>query len=155
MKTKNFVLVSFLTLTLLSAVACENIPKDNDETKTEIKVEQTEHEEESNLELNDGKRWEANPETTQGVDNMIQLVKSFTDKEDTVAYKTLTDSLESEFTAIFQKCTMKGEAHNQLHNFLFPMKSIFKRLSSGELKESKLAFDELEEYLKNYTNYFE
>ena len=152
MKTKNLVITLAI---ILSTVACQIATKDKLEVTSETEVDNTAHEDESGLELNDGQRWKANPETTQGVNNMIQLVNSFTATEDTVAYNTLTDSLESEFTFIFQKCTMKGEAHDQLHNFLFPMKSMFKRLSSGELKQSELAFDELEEHLKKYQNYFE
>ncbi|MFT6165925.1 MAG: hypothetical protein ACJAV5_000782 [Vicingaceae bacterium] len=148
MKTKNLMLISFLII--FSTVACETSTKDKKETK----VEQPAHEEESSLQLNDGERWEANAETTQGVNNMIQLVQSFTAEEDIVAYQTLSDNLESAFTTIFQKCTMKGDAHNQLHNFLFPMKSLFKKLSSVELDESKVAFDELDLHLAQYQNFF-
>lgn len=34
-----------------------------------------------------------------------------------VEVEKLYDSLQVEFKTIFAKCTMKGESHNQLHNF--------------------------------------
>ena len=69
--------------------------------------------------------------------------------------KTLKDSLKSDFSMIFQKCTMKGEAHNQLHNYLKPMIGFFEGLESEDLVICKTSFIELEQYLNLYGNYFE
>jgi hypothetical protein len=60
----------------------------------------------------------------------------------------LKDSLQVEFKTIFQKCTMKGEAHDQLHNFLIPVKKELDQLSVENI-------DELTKYLKTYSNYFQ
>lgn len=82
--------------------------------KEKIKVAETAHKNENKVVLNDGARWAANAETTKGVNNMIKITDLFTTTENEEAFKTLTDSLEAEFAMIFKKCTMKGEAHNQL-----------------------------------------
>jgi hypothetical protein len=128
----------------------------NKESKKELKSEKEPIEHSgSTLSLNNGKLWTANIETTDGVDNMIALMNSFTEKESAASYARLTENLTSEFTTIFQKCTMKGESHNQLHNFLIPIKDIFPELSSNNLDISKEAFAKLNSHLGIYKNYFE
>ena len=112
MTTKHQILIAFSLI--LSITACENAVKEKEEIKTEIKVEETAHKDENKVQLNDGVRWAANAETTEGVNNMIKITDLFTTTENEEAFKTLTDSLEAEFAMIFKKCTMKGEAHNQL-----------------------------------------
>ena len=71
----------------------------------------------SDVTLNNGIKWEANPETSTGVDNMIQLMNSFTQTDNNNSFIELESNLSNEFNLIFKNCTMKGEAHNQLHNY--------------------------------------
>jgi len=80
---------------------------------------------------------------------------SFSEKENVTAYASLKKELEAEFSNIFQKCTMKGEAHNQLHNYLKPMISIFEGLESSNLETCKASFKMMEDHLAGYANYFE
>ncbi len=105
--------------------------------------------------LDNGSKWTANPETTIGINNMIGLMDAFKAKEDTEAYKSLASSLGDEFQLIFKNCTMEGEAHNQLHNFLLPMKDLFDGFKSKELSVQKETFDKLKAYLMSYPEYFQ
>jgi hypothetical protein len=50
---------------------------------------------------------------------------------------------------------MKGESHNQLHNYLLPMKVQYDILSSHDLSASKEAYQDLTKHLTVYKNYFE
>ncbi len=137
--------------------SCSN-PNDNKQTplKSEDLVqENTNHQAENKLVLDNGKRWKANKETTEGVDRMIELLASFSDENGIESYAKLTHSLETEFTTIFQKCTMKGEAHHQLHNFLIPINQLFKTLASKELKECEESLQQLSKHLEEYDKYFE
>lgn len=143
---KNYRRFLILPFVLLLLIACNN---------TETKPHEHAAQSDMQLELDGDKRWIANSETTEGVNNMIQLMNSFQVSEDPNSYKTLASNLETEFKIIFQKCTMKGAAHDQLHNFLFPMKAYFKNLSTGELNESKAAYDGLKKHLSEYESYFE
>ena len=86
---------------------------------------------------------------------MQLLLNNFSDKESAEAYSNLEQNLKVEFTNIFSKCTMTGESHNQLHNFLKPMLKYFEGLSSGDLKVCKKNYNALNEHLKEYSNYFE
>jgi hypothetical protein len=132
----------------VSLLSCKQISED---TKEHIEEKETK----GLVELNNGKLWKANPETTLGINKMISRMQYFSEKENLLTYKSLKDSLESDFTEIFQKCTMKGEAHNQLHNYLKPMIDQFDGLDSQELEICKNNFTNLNMHLKNYRNYFE
>ena len=128
--------------------SCSGPSSDSKEKSQPIVVE-------VNVELNNGERWVANPETTEGIKNMIDHMAAFSSSQKTDSFKTLSDSLNAEFMTIFSKCTMKGEAHEQLHNYLFPMRAKFKALASDDLDICRSQFDELELYLATYDDYFE
>lgn len=157
MNIKPFLLFTLLTL----FVSC----KQNTEKETLPEVvpqeesikEPTEESHESIdgvVSLNDGEIWLANPETTTGIENMKKRMDSFTEKENLEAYVTLKEGLEADFTELFQKCTMKGEAHNQLHNYLFPFIDLFDGLESADLETCKKSFIDLNIRLGEYFDYF-
>lgn len=155
----------FITLFALISlgVSCKNqeekTQKSTVETKEIIKENKTEesHQEsdENKIVLNNGKRWIANPETTDGIKKMVLIIKSFPKESNTEEYITLNKELETEFTTIFQKCTMKGESHEQLHNFLKPMIVLFDNLKSTDKEVRIESVDHLKKHLSTYQNYFE
>lgn len=69
--------------------------------------------------LNNGQRWKANPETTTGIAHMVDILGAYDPSGGDP--KALKDTLETEFGLIFERCTMSGEAHVQLHNYLLPI----------------------------------
>jgi hypothetical protein len=111
-------------------------------------------ENENLLVLDEGMPWQANIETTEGVDNIISFVNSFEKSENIEHYHELQDTLQTEFQLIFKRCTMKGEAHNQLHHFLIPIKESFEGLKSEDLTVAQEAYGELKEHLKLYHQFF-
>ena len=117
--------------------------------------DQAESNDDIGVSLDDGKLWVANPETTSGINNMIKIMKGFSDRESVVAYAELNKNLQNEFGLIFERCTMTGESHNQLHNYLLPMKDLFAGLISTDLKSCKTNYDNLANHLNEYSNYFE
>ncbi len=145
-------------ITLILLVSC----KQNTEEKIVPEItEQEETTEESHesidgtVTLNNGKLWQANPETTSGINNMKKRMQAFTDNDKVAAYATLKEGLEADFTELFEKCTMKGEAHNQLHNYLFPFIDLFDGLASSDIETCKKSFKELKAHLEGYSRYFE
>ena len=126
------------------------------QTKEKKSQPQTEMEDSksSGVQLNNGNRWIANPETTTGIETMVSMMSSFEKKDTIDAYKELSEQLNLEFSTIFRKCTMTGEAHNQLHNFLLPIKDLLGSLDSPDLKECQGIYNKLNNDLKNYTTYF-
>jgi len=141
---------TILKLTLVLAIAFTSSCKKDAKQKTD----ELHLSEQNGIELNDGKRWLANSETTEGIKNMVRIMNTFNEKEDIKAYATLTKSLKTEFSMVFEKCTMKGEAHNQLHNFLIPINDLFEPLGSSNLKKCQDSYDKLNRHLKVYPTYF-
>lgn len=99
------------------------------------------------VQWDNGSKWTANIETTQGIQNMTQLIdNSFANPT-----ANLKESLLTEFTAILNKCTMKGESHEQLHNYLLPLKSDIENLTDPPAREE---LKSIQLYLATYYNYF-
>lgn len=141
-------------IAFLLVVSCNQ--KSEKKTVLEI-VETTEETHESideEVSLNNGELWQANPETTEGIKKMKVRMNSFNDFENMEAYSLLKKGLEEDFTELFQKCTMKGEAHHQLHNYLFPFIDLFDGLESSDLTICKSSFKDLNLHLDTYSNYF-
>ncbi|MGV9013516.1 MAG: hypothetical protein ACOH13_13055 [Flavobacteriales bacterium] len=99
--------------------------------------------------LNNGQPWTANTETTHGVNAMLALVKSYDPASGDGA--VLKKELTAEFNEIFAKCTMTGEAHEQLHNYLTPVHGMLDKLS---VKPTAADLSELSTYLGTYGKYF-
>ncbi|WP_372769322.1 hypothetical protein [Lutibacter sp.] len=141
-----------ITVTTLIFISCKENKKQ--QTIEPVQTEEETHESEGVLVLNNGNLWMANAETTEGIQNMSQLVTNFTNTENMEAFPELKSKLEAEFGAIISKCTMTGEAHNQLHNYLLPMKPLFKDLASEDLATRKFGLEKLTKHLSEYSAYF-
>jgi len=120
------------------------------ETVEKTKVEQEDDFKFSRVSLNEGQLWEANAETTQGIKNMQQLIADYSTENGNT--EELITNLQAEFAMIFKKCTMTGEAHEQLHNYLIPLKFKIENFSEGKIDQNS---DDTEKYLKDYFNYFQ
>jgi len=151
---KNILTISMVTLFAASTVSW--IPTTQNLVSENSFVKQNEQEE--NLKLNNGKRWKANAETTTGVNNMIKKMEGFSSSKNVKTlenYNDLAKELRLEMNGIFDKCTMKGESHNNLHAFLVPIFGYLKELESEELKSCKNGYASLDLQLEKYSKYFE
>jgi hypothetical protein len=100
--------------------------------------------------LDSGKRWKANPETSQGIRSMLMLVERY--PQSGLTKLQLKDTLEAEFQMIFEKCTMTGEGHNQLHNYLIPLHKMLGGMSD---KTTDAEIMTMHAHLQTYGEYFE
>jgi len=66
----------------------------------------------------------------------------------------LNKNLIEEFNEIFKLCTMTGEAHNQLHNYLHPLKGLIDEVGSSDIETCRNSFDKLQKHLNEYSVYF-
>jgi len=124
-------------------------------TKTEEATTGEDHEAIAELRLDNGSKWIANTETTQGIINMKKLVEDLPAQPAQQDYKILQESLVSELNLIFQKCTMTGEAHEQLHHYLLPLKDLFEQLGKSSGEQSGEIVDQILIKLREYDQYFQ
>lgn len=108
------------------------------------------------VQLDNGKRWVANPETTAGIAAMQAILTKYEGQTaDAGSRKAMRAELEAAFQEIFKQCTMKGAAHDQLHNYLLPMKPMFEKIDSGNTAESDAAIGQLKQHLGDYHIFFQ
>jgi hypothetical protein len=157
---KKNVLLSLLTMVFIALGCKKNDPQNaelNNSAKDSIhqadQEDKVEGKEEvaGKLVLNNGNKWQSNPETTEGIHKMQAFTDEYLRKGST-DNKILSEKLEKEFTVIIQKCTMSGMAHDQLHLFLLPLKA---KIDNLKETQEDIAVKEIQSDLNNYDSYFQ
>jgi hypothetical protein len=118
------------------------------------KTEEAEHGGPGSLQLNNGAKWQANPETSAGIAQMKMHVKELSANPTEADYDALKRKLVAELNLVFQKCTMTGESHNQLHHYLLPLKELIDDLDEGSVDKSAKVLEQIRNTLNNYDYYF-
>jgi len=88
--------------------ACQNNSKsiNQDADVRDTIVHHEEHAQQASpVSLNNGKKWIANAETTEGIKKMTALMTEFTHHPKADDYRSLKVKLEAEFNLVIQKCT--------------------------------------------------
>lgn len=152
MKMKKTYIISILT----SLALCLHLESCNQSNQNESNMPKPVRQASDGIQLDQGdKIWKANMATTKGVNNMIEIVSNFDKTNDINAFRALHKSLEDEIVTIFTKCNMKGEGHNQLHNFLLPIHELLEPFKVGDLSSCQKALKTLKNKLAIYPLYFE
>ena len=154
-------LLFFLSISLvISYIACkgpaENEHKDTNTTEDKRNVYTADdgHTVGIDVKLNNGAKWEANVETTQEMGAMLGMVNDMPKDPSLEDFRALNKKLLISFQTTLQKCTMTGEAHNQLHNYLMPLKEKIEKLGESDLETCKTILPELKDYLLKYSHFF-
>ncbi len=107
------------------------------------------------IKLDAGSKWQANIETTQGVDKMLELVKS-SDPKTLEDYHKLASKLNEQKNFVVKECTMKGASHDNLHVFLLPLIEKIEALSNTtSVSQATIITYRIEENLEGYYTYFQ
>jgi len=106
------------------------------------------------IQLENGKKWDANLETTEGVQKMQDLLKVevTTSIED---YHQLASQLNDVKNNVLKECTMKGASHDNLHIWLYPLIEKIAALSeTNTIEEASKIKQSISENLDVYSDYF-
>lgn len=156
------------SLSLLFSVACNNNSKSSETDQATTPIESQDLEELTEepmavwenswineIESDNGNKWEANPETNEGVANMLALMADA--KTETLEdYKSLGEKLNVEKNYIIKECTMEGPSHDNLHVFLHPLiDKIDALLVSESTDEAEVIMSSIQENVAKYSDYFE
>ena len=125
------------------------------EVKTDTKSNSINNDWIADIKLDGTVKWEANIETTQGVNKMKKIV-SETNPKTIEDYHTLASLLNEEKNLVIQECTMKGPSHDNLHVFLLPLiEKISLLLETTSIQEGSDITTSIIENLNAYENYFQ
>lgn len=115
-------------------------------------IEHHQFHDEGGLLLDNGKKWQANAETTAGIQIMQERIANFSGNDADAA--ALGTALLGDYQTIFDKCTMTGNAHVMLHKYLLPLKPHLDELEACKSSCAEHVVH-VKEYLDNYSTYFE
>lgn len=109
----------------------------------------------NDIKLDNGTKWQANIETTTGVEKMLSLVKS-SEAKTVEDYHTLASKLNEYKNEVVKKCTMKGASHDNLHIFLHPLIEKIEALGKiTTVDEGVIISASIKENIEGYFNYFQ
>ena len=88
---------------------------------------------------------------------MIDQIAAFNNLEvpdEISSYNLLGTGIKHSMDEVFNKCTMKGAAHDELHDFLIPILGYDKTLNGEDLDAAKEALRKLQIHLEQYSEFF-
>jgi hypothetical protein len=107
------------------------------------------------IKLDNGNKWQANLETTEGVNKMFSLIKA-SDPKTVEDYHALASKLNENKNVVIKKCTMEGPSHDNLHVFLHPLIEKIEALGKvSSIDEGAEVTASIKENLDGYYNYFQ
>lgn len=106
------------------------------------------------IQIDNGSKWEANIETTDGVNDMLKLI-SETKTETIEDYLSLADKLNIRKNTLVKECTMTGPSHDNLHVFLHPLiEKIDLLLDTKNTKKGAEVLKSITDNLNAYNSFF-
>ena len=106
------------------------------------------------IKLDNGKKWQANSETNEGVLKMQNSIKDFSSNT-LEGYYELAEKLNVDKNYVIKNCTMKGDSHDNLHVWLLPLIAKIDALSEANtIEEAAKLKQSIEENINEYADYF-
>lgn len=106
------------------------------------------------IELDNGNKWDANPETNEGVKKMMDILQN-KEKKSVEDFHALASELNEVKNYVVKECTMKGPSHDNLHVFLHPLIEKIDALGKVTTVEKGVEITKsIEDNIRGYYNYF-
>ena len=159
---RNKVIIAALSLAISCKEAKKEIPTPEEKTGPKIenhdsKAGATQRPDDdwiNDIVLNNGSKWKANKETTDGVIALLTLINE-NKTWNTGEYKKLGDSLNEVKNTVVKECTMKGASHDNLHVWLHPLIEKIEMLQKTEsTNEGTYLTSNIKNHLEGYFDYF-
>ena len=132
MKNSNVKMLLFSTIAVL-ALSCNSGSKETEKynetpIETTVKAEHH-HDEHEAIVLNNGEKWKVDDNMMEHIRNMEKDVTAFAGNSDK-NYAQLVTNLKTNLDLLTSNCTMKGQAHDELHKWLVPYIELVDKLHS-------------------------
>lgn len=148
---RTLIILSFGFILPVIAISCNN---NQTEHSHENEAMHHKHEDMSMMKLNNGEKWEANPETNEGISRMEAIIQEELSANEETNCIQVKEKLIAEYDFIIKECTMSGEAHDQLHTYLIPLSAYIKELNTTDQVICKNTINKIDKHIAGYYNYF-
>lgn len=157
---KSVITILLIAITLLTG--CNSTEKQKETENADIQAQVQEQEDDplstqwkKDIQLNDGAKWAANLETTQGVKEMQNIIKDHATST-IEEYHHMANQLNEVKNTVIKECTMKGASHDNLHIWLYPLIEKINALAeTNNLDEATSIKLSIEDNLNAYTTFFQ
>lgn len=144
--------ITSILLSTFFLFSCNDKAKNESaETSQATKTEVHEHSNDETIQLNDGQKWKVDVDMMAHIRIMENDVTSF-DKETPENYQLLADNLKKNLDLLTSNCTMKGEAHDELHKWLLPYIELVDDFSKDKSNEN---LAKIQESFTTFNQYFQ
>lgn len=143
-----------LTLILLTPFifACTN--EGNEEQMPTENIEEVVVLAPHDLILNDNEKWVIDEGMRVNIDSIQHTLANF-NGNDSIAYKNLSADLARQTKSVINSCTMKGQAHDELHKWLMPFIALRKTIEpAGDAMNNQEIIAELKGEIEVFHTYF-
>lgn len=152
--------VTLIILIAILSIGCKNTEAHEKTNTSKVAVQEQESDVLStqwmnDIQLNNGSKWQANIETTEGVDKMKELLETHVTSsiED---YRQLASRLNEEKNKLVKACTMQGASHDNLHVWLYPLiERITLLTKANNVSEASKIKQGIKESVNAYSMYFQ
>ncbi len=138
--------ILFMSILLVS---CNN----NSDKPNESSTQEEHHHDEGPIVLNDVEKWKVDDNMMVHIQNMEKDINSF----DTTSnnYAGLAKSIDSNLDLLTSNCTMKGQAHDELHKWLLPFLDLSEKFSDSDSEQEYANnFEKIKTSFSTFNTYF-
>ena len=146
---------------LFSFIACkdeshhENHDDHEHQEEAVVQEENHHHDEIEEIVLDNGNKWKVVETMAVYIRNMEQAVNEFETLENK-DYAVLAKTIDENITELTSKCTMEGQAHDELHKWLVPFIELSEEFDGAtELVEQEKNYQKFKASFETYNTYFE
>lgn len=146
-----------VSVSILIFTSCSNENKTSDKATSNQETEVQQAKPEKAVQETSTSKWQANPETAEGMLMIKQIVKNFWETaEENRNYAMTGQELSYQTDYIIKNCNMKGEDHDQLHLVLEPLlKEISVVVNAASYEEADKSLKEIEKLVTQFEEKFE
>ena len=152
-KKRSIIIIIIGFILPVIAISCNNNDTEHSH-QNEVMDHNHDHEHSGNVMLNNGEKWQANPETHEGFTRMEAIIQEELSANEETNCMQVKEKLIAEYDYILKECTMTGEAHDQLHNYLMPLSEYIKELNTTDQTICRNTMKKIDNYIADYKNYF-
>jgi hypothetical protein len=117
-------------------------------------IQEHTHEGNESIKLNQGEKWKVDEPMMVHIRNMESAVKAL-GNPDLLECQKLSAELQQHLELLTSNCTMKGQAHDELHKWLLPFLDLTNSFEKASSEEDALAyFNDIKESFNQFNIYF-